>query len=110
MVYTEAQFARLPKWAQSELQRLNANIADAEERARAAFGADETTIEVSPHRSAEDGQARTFLPDRTVIRFRLATGYVEASIRDGSLHLLAGRRLSVRPWASNVVTVEDDPR
>lgn len=97
---------RLPKWAQSELWRLRKNLEQAEHRLLAAFGQQETSIEVEPYRVNHDEHSgRLFLPDRTIVRFTLPAGIVDVGIRRGQVEVMAHgvSDFVVKPNASNVI-------
>ena len=113
MSYTEKQFARLPKWAQVEITRLNNNLEYAERRVREVEGKDETNVFI------DTMMDKIPLPKDSQICFKDETGaeYAVRAHRSAEqgrvgLHvsvLHCGERgfgvLGIFPHASNVVTI-----
>ena len=65
----------LPKWAQSEIVNLRAEVASLKDDLRAAACQKETRTYVASYEF--DRKAQTFLPDDCQVRFEVARGYIE---------------------------------
>jgi hypothetical protein len=106
--------AKLPKWAQEEIQLLKSNLATAKIRAASAFGETETRVEIDRYRRpAIGGEPRCFLPDRTSICFAVDGGKIDVTMHDGRLRIWGTNfsgHFNVRSDSSNVLTVGFEPR
>lgn len=109
MTPTEAQLAKLPKWARRELERLTADLAAMGERERAR-DAGETGVEVEGYAGVEGWH----LDDRARVRWTLPydardgrPATVEVTRDRESVRIsTSGGGLIVRPVVSNVVSID----
>lgn len=97
---------KLPKWAQTELQRLRSNMLSLEKKLQAFAGVDKTKIQIDPYSGR--GRHPMYLPDSITVRFTVDGGNIDLRLRDGRLEVSASSpgaadHLSVWPRASNMV-------
>lgn len=106
MNYTPEQFAKLPKWAQMEINRLNADL-KAEQETLAAINGDPAVMPVvSWHHLMQEHP----LPDHCSVRMNLPKGHVEFQIIDDYVRVSCYHNLIVMPSASNTVHLRVDHR
>jgi hypothetical protein len=105
----EAKIARLPKWAQSELDRLTKDVAYW--KAKATEGPEDSDTAVAHGGHPEVLQ--NLQPGARVL-FQTGAGMLEAHVKDGRLaircervgKLRAGGYVKVLPHSSNVILVD----
>jgi hypothetical protein len=93
---------KLPKWAQQEFERLEANIKSLEKERREMMGESNKPTNVY----IWDGMDLIKLPRRTQIRFGddSSRAYFDVRIdEDGQLRILGGDWYSIYPEASNAI-------
>jgi len=104
---TAERLAKLPQWAQDYI---NLQIRNKEfvEKQLTQLDADETTIawEYSPEQTWHG------IPKRATIRFQLAYGELEISMRDGTVKVrcYTTGRIKVQPEDYNTVSLSVEPR
>jgi hypothetical protein len=76
---------RLPKWAQSGIRTLKANIEHLQNHVASLFTGKESTVEHEPYRHES---SRLFLPDNTHIASYLDGGNVQVRIDRGRLYVM----------------------
>ncbi len=103
-------FERLPKWAQQEITRLNANVEYW--KARATVGPENSDTFLDPY-----GDPPTPLGKRPVVEFHLGPDRFNDRIRvnveaggRGELYVAGGTTLKITPWATNVVKISTEKR
>ena len=111
--YTPEQFARLPKWVQSEIKMLNMRVRERDERLAVWEGREDTRIVL------RSGLEKACVPE-DVVEFHLGTekkprNYVSALIRhyrgeERVLELSASGLLIVEPRAANLIQVSNKER
>lgn len=102
----QEQMAKLPKWAQIELEKLNRNVASLQEELDSLMGA-ETSILTNPYFDTINEKGR-YLPNRTTVRYFTPHGRFDVSIGSDGLVIYGDNPLSVFPRASNVVNIKGD--
>jgi hypothetical protein len=103
--------SKLPAWAQNELRAARVE-ARALRRQVADLSREDSLVVANPDRGERDVESIN-LGDRATVRFTLASGMIDVSLRDGHLHVDAFTgALAITPWVSNVVHVRvvDFPR
>lgn len=101
------QYARLPKWAQTEFLALRNRLEAAEREIAALLGETKTLIEVNPYRGhLREDSHKTFLPDYARVRYEVPGGSVTIGLRDGFVEIQAEGMsshadLTIRPRAAN---------
>lgn len=103
MNYTQEQFDKLPKWAQSELNQLNNSVKILKSKLDVFEGKVETNT------SIRDGLNRSFLPNNTVVDFKTGKNLlntVSVYVRsNGQIDINTDSRLSedmvILPRAAN---------
>lgn len=104
---TEAQFNRLPKWAQQEIGRLNADI----DYWKTKANVDNDTTRIFVDRMQND---HTFIDEREQVSFGSAEGWHNRiTVRldcdvDNQMHgilVTGGATLKVIPWSSNMLKI-----
>lgn len=102
---TDDQISKLPKYAQTEIDRLAQNVIYYKDKLRSG---EERDTEVFVQHSLQDDIG---LPRGSHIRFQLANGNIEAYVGDEGLELFAGGayHLAFKPRSANhgVLAVED---
>jgi hypothetical protein len=101
--------ARLPKWAQHRLQKLESDVAYY--AAKLAEGPQDSDTFANPHSDI----AMRPLGMGTLIRFSITTrddgsahDYIDAQLNGDTLEIRASRRLTITPQASNVVHARNE--
>lgn len=106
MSYTQDQLARLPKWAQNEIERLSANVEYWENKYKVSVGEDEPSKGSPLVRCFERDDF--YLPE-SVIRFD--TFDVSIGVRGDSLEVFSeSGAISILPQAANAFRVMGSPR
>jgi hypothetical protein len=100
------RIAKLPKWAQQYIHKLERDVEWYKEQLRQTSSGDSPiTWELgSIHNSKQHG-----IPERATVRFQLANGYIECALRKTTLQIRRGSfkgRLMVGPCAYNLVEIE----
>lgn len=93
--------AKLPKWAQHELERLERDLAYAKKRL--ADGPEDSRVFADPYSDPPRPLGRD-----TSIDFKLGEGWgqrINVRIEDDGIKIMGGNRLSIIPKASNVVHI-----
>lgn len=97
---------RLPKWAQTEMRRLESDNRQLKKKNREMMGNTDSPTEVY----IWEGMDMIPLPHRTQIRFQTFAGnknaYFDVSIRDGRLRIYGSRWYAIHPSASNTVDIK----
>lgn len=98
------KFDRLPKWAKTEIERLQANELYYKKQLARALGENTTPIEIDPPYGDDTGP-RKFIGVNSRIEFTLPSGKIEVHLNDGHVVLYAegGDGILIRPSANNVV-------
>jgi len=94
--------AKLPKWAQIELNRLEGNVAYWKAKAYQISGteATDTTVRMS------HGNDDLLLPKGSTVKFQTDGGRFEIKTADEGIEIFGQRGLSVHPVVSNHVTLK----
>ena len=106
--------SKLPKWAQTEIKRLETNAKDCQRKLDEAVGAIGTESNVWTERYDGDSPelfVKTYLPANSTIHFKVGGHTVTVKhFINGSLQVLAqGGLLLVSPQSSNVVHLHTFP-
>jgi hypothetical protein len=108
---------KLPKWAQEEMARLRSRATYWQDEAAKNLAAREDVASTDTVLRANIYRADQAmgLPPGSSIRFTPSMAdrpdeFIEARIKDGVLEIYAGRRVTIRPVASNRVDIELEPR
>ena len=104
MNYTKEQFEKLPKWAQSEITRLEANLKHFKEKAAQVSGESETNTHIV------SGLDDTPLPKNSRVKFTNDKGSATIHLEsDGTIDVHAnskyGHRLAIFPNVSNGISI-----
>lgn len=95
---------KLPRWAQSHIEKLERNLAYAKQQLEDATGNDSES-EVSLVNHLDWGNYKG-LPRRSTIRFRTSNGDIRCNVSEGKLVVMSdGSKIYIEPCASNVVHV-----
>lgn len=118
--WNDRDVSKLPKWAQTELNRLKNDLTATQEALETALGKVQSPIEIDPYfgdySSEKTKRPRAYIPARECIRFRLNDDqYIDVTLRDHGLHVSGGSigsgdELVIRPQASNLFHVNFAPR
>jgi hypothetical protein len=99
---SERDESRLPRWAQTELTSLRANLIAAQTEIAAMTGEWATAVQIDPY----PGEPPRYLCDRAVIRYHVGgRNYIEVTLREGELQVSGDQRLAILPWAANSLKV-----
>lgn len=99
----------LPKWAQGRIMVLEMRLREAREKVEEQANPGPTRVAVNPDPMRDDC-ADFWAPDDARVRFFLSDRrWITAVLEEGQLHLLGDGPLIIRPWVSNVVTVDVEP-
>jgi len=94
---------KLPKWAQSEFDRLESDLHSAEKKMREMMGTSNEGTEVYLWQGTENFP----LPKRSQIRFRCDPArdypHFDVSIRDGRLRIYGSGCFTIQPQSANSV-------
>ena len=94
----EERIAKLPKWARDYIWKLESNIHSLEKQLGQIADVDTGVY-------WRDLKHRQGLPDRARIVFITPGGEIEASIRDGAVHIYGLGTLLIQPIASNAIQI-----
>ena len=95
----QANFAKLPKWAQTEILGLQQARDSMATELQQWQGAADSPLSLRKPTSMDFSP----LPDGTV-RFKLDswdTGHIDIRIDEGALDITSGKMLVIQPWATN---------
>ena len=94
------KLSKLPKWAQSEIKRLESNLIEVENELSTLYGKNETNTKI-----AYVGNDKP-LPNSAVINFDIGGNVISCNIVDGELRIYGRNGISVFPKASNSVYIK----
>ena len=91
--------AKLPKWAQDVITRLERNLERANKKINEIYEQEETNTQV------EEGFKRLNLPNGSSIVFSIGDQQVRVRIDQGNLNINGSRAFQIQPLASNNVDI-----
>lgn len=109
---TEERFAKLPRWAQNEIARLEGNVRSLEKNISETVGehSEETGVRLVRHTSAENDLP---VPRDTIIQFdvphpafpKSRRNYVQARFDDDEVYIYCSDSVEILPDSSNTFRV-----
>lgn len=101
---------KLPRWAQHEIERLRADVLEANTKMANIVGATPTAVEVDANRKyRQASHPRMFLPQDYDVRFSIEGGVIETKIDGDAVRIMGHGDLTsgfiIVPDCSNVVYV-----
>ena len=98
---------KLPKWAQSEIARLESNVADYKKMAYAVTTSEEEQLPISNTEVAQGfDKDSKYLPPDTTVRFHGDAGWLDVTVSKRGIEVHAQDPLKVKPQSSNSIYIE----